>query len=107
MISFGLKNLRRLVSVPPVEIKPITLLVGRNSSGKSSFLRAFPLVRQSLMTKTSSPILWFGDFVDLGSFEGAVIEGKHSTNIADTGYGVSQILPVLGQIWWAANPPPA
>jgi predicted ATPase len=25
---------------------------------------------------------------------------KKSMNIVDTGYGVSQILPVLGQIWW-------
>lgn len=72
MLSFGLRNLRRLVSVAPVEIKPVTILVGRNSSGKSSFLRAFPLLRQSLMTKTSSPVLWFGDLVDFGSFHGAV-----------------------------------
>ena len=26
-----------------------------------------------------------------------------SVNIVDTGYGISQILPVLGQIWWADN----
>lgn len=28
-----------------------------------------------------------------------------SVNIVDTGYGVSQILPVLGQVWWANNRP--
>jgi predicted ATPase len=28
-----------------------------------------------------------------------------TSNIVDTGYGVSQILPVLGQIWWARNRP--
>jgi hypothetical protein len=33
-----------------------------------------------------------------------ISEGK-TTNIVDTGYGVSQILPVLGQIWWAARRP--
>lgn len=27
------------------------------------------------------------------------------SNIVDTGYGVSQILPVLGQIWWARSRP--
>jgi predicted ATPase len=32
-----------------------------------------------------------------------VLEGDNAINIVDTGYGVSQILPVLGQIWWAAN----
>ena len=72
MLWFGVRNLRRLKSIEPVQIRPITLLVGRNSSGKSSFLRSFPLVRQSLMTRTSSPILWYGDFVDLGSFKSAI-----------------------------------
>jgi predicted ATPase len=28
-----------------------------------------------------------------------------SVNVADTGYGVSQILPVLAQIWWATQIP--
>jgi hypothetical protein len=72
MLSFGVSNLRRLKLVPPIALKPITLLVGRNSSGKSSYLRTFPLLRQSLMTRTSSPILWYGDLVDFGSFESAV-----------------------------------
>lgn len=27
--------------------------------------------------------------------------GARSVNVTDTGYGVSQILPVLGMIWWA------
>ena len=30
---------------------------------------------------------------------------ESTTNIVDTGYGISQILPVLGQIWWASNRP--
>ena len=29
--------------------------------------------------------------------------GERSVNVTDTGYGVSQILPVLGIIWWAQN----
>lgn len=69
MLKFGLHNLRRLTNIDPVELKPITILVGRNSSGKSSFLRTLPLIRQSLSTRISSPILWYGDFVDFGSFE--------------------------------------
>nr|WP_316235453.1 AAA family ATPase [Bradyrhizobium sp. SZCCHNR1023] len=69
MLSFGVSNLRRLKFVPPIRLKPITILVGRNSSGKSSFLRAFPLLRQSIMTRTSSPILWYGELIDFGSFD--------------------------------------
>ncbi|MCY1669304.1 AAA family ATPase [Rhizobium sp. SL86] len=33
-------------------------------------------------------------------------DGGMESNIVDVGYGVSQILPVLGQIWWAKNRPP-
>lgn len=76
MIRFGIKNIRRLKDVEPVALKPITVLVGRNSSGKSTFLRSFPLLRQSLVTRTSSPLLWYGDLVDLGSFQDVVTDKK-------------------------------
>jgi hypothetical protein len=76
MFGFGIKNLRRLEDVPTFDIKPITILVGRNSSGKSSYLRALPLLRQSVTTRTSSPILWFGNWVDFGDFDRAVLDNK-------------------------------
>lgn len=82
MFSFGLENLRRLKDVERIEIRPITLLVGRNSSGKSSYLRALPLLRQSSMTRTSSPILWYGDFVDFGSYEGAISDNDVSKKMS-------------------------
>jgi hypothetical protein len=82
MLKFGLKNLRRLENVEPVELRPITLLVGRNSSGKSTFLRAFPLLRQSIMTRTSTPLLWYGDLVDFGSFPGAVFNNETNREIS-------------------------
>lgn len=84
MLTFGMRNLRRLENVDPVQIRPITILVGRNSSGKSSFLRSLPLLRQSLMTRTSSPILWYGDFVDFGSFTGAVTDNDPHRRICFT-----------------------
>ncbi|EGR3131263.1 hypothetical protein DLH84_24680, partial [Vibrio parahaemolyticus] len=51
-----------------VDIKPLTVLVGKNSSGKSSFLRSFPLLRQSVETETTGPILWYGSYVDFGAY---------------------------------------
>jgi AAA15 family ATPase/GTPase len=55
--AFGVKNLRCLIDTGQIPIKPITILVGRNSSGKSTFLRAFPLLRQSVENPRRSPIL--------------------------------------------------
>ncbi len=63
------RGLRSLGDTGRLDFKPITLLLGQNSSGKSTFLRSLPLLRQSIMTRTNSPILWYGDLVDFGSFQ--------------------------------------
>lgn len=69
MESIRIKNLRSLKDTGEVELKPLTLLVGKNSSGKSTFLRTFPLFKQTIETKTNEPILWYSSrYVDFGSF---------------------------------------
>lgn len=78
-----LENFRSLKDTGLQNLSAITLLVGENSSGKSSFLRAFPLLKQSISKRTSGPILWSGDiddYVDFGSFEETVTNDK-STSI--------------------------
>lgn len=67
--SLRVRNLRCLKDTKDVELRPITVLVGRNSSGKSTLLRLFPLLKQSLETSTSEPVLWYGDYVDFGSID--------------------------------------
>jgi len=71
MKSIRLVNIRSLVDSRPVRIAPITVLVGQNSSGKSTFARFFPLLRQSSDVLAREPLLWFGRFVDFGSAEEA------------------------------------
>ncbi len=78
-----IQNVRSLKDTGDVPLSPITLLVGENSSGKSTFLRTFPLIRQSISKRTDGPILWAGDvddYVDFGSFEEAVTNDE-STNM--------------------------
>lgn len=73
--EIGIKNVRSLKNTEMQKLSPITILVGENSSGKSTFLRTFPLIKQSLLKRTSGPILWAGDFddyVDFGSFKETV-----------------------------------
>jgi len=78
-----LRNLRCLADTTSVPIKPLTVLLGRNSSGKSSFLRAFPLLRQSVETSRSSPILWYlPGYVDFGTFHDAVDERATTRSIS-------------------------
>ena len=72
MNSIQVKNLRSLTDTGKIDVKKINILVGTNSSGKSTFLRIFPLLKQSFNKKINGPILWCGDdddYVDFGSFE--------------------------------------
>ena len=69
-----IQNLRSLVDTGFVEIKPLTILLGSNSSGKSTFLRSFPLFKQSVSKPLREPISWFDDsLVDFGDYELSLI----------------------------------
>lgn len=47
----------------------LNVFIGKNSSGKSSFLRLFPLLKQTLDNDTSEPFLWYSpDYVDFGDY---------------------------------------
>ncbi len=64
--SISVDNFRSLCNINDIQIKPMTVLLGKNSCGKSSFLRIFPLLKQSVSTKTRGAISLFGDLVDFG-----------------------------------------
>lgn len=67
-----IQNLRSLVDTGFIEIKPLTILLGANSSGKSTFLRSFPLFTQSVSKSLREPISWFDDaYVDFGDYDTA------------------------------------
>lgn len=62
-----IKNLRCFGDTGFIDLRPITILVGKNSAGKSTFARLFPLLRQSAEEDKRSPILWYGRLVDFGT----------------------------------------
>lgn len=68
IFSARLVNVRSLGDTGLLKIRPITILVGQNNSGKSSFTRFFPLLKQSIQGRASAPLLWYGPIVDFGSF---------------------------------------
>lgn len=57
-----------------VDLKPITLLFGANSAGKSSVLQAMLYVREVLARRNTNPDLTQlgGEFVDLGGFRNLI-----------------------------------
>lgn len=80
--AIQIKNLRSLVDTGWIEQKPITILVGKNSAGKSTFARVFPLLKQSVGERKQSPILWFGQYVDFGQYSVAVHNKTSSASIS-------------------------
>lgn len=82
MQSFRIKNTKSFMDSGEIKIKPITILVGQNSCGKSSLLR-FPAVLAQTANYVGSnpPISFFGENVDYGNFEDVVF-GKEGNEIA-------------------------
>lgn len=75
--SFRLENFMAFVDTGWIELRPITLLFGRNSSGKSAIIRALRLLRQNLGKPGDYTLQFTSEFgVDLGGYE----ETVHSKN---------------------------
>ncbi len=81
MDAIRIENLRSLSDTGLIELKPLTLLVGQNSSGKSSFLRFFPLLRQSMEARLVGPISWYGRLVDFGNIQDALKRNSEKDEI--------------------------
>lgn len=77
--KFGVRGLRSFgYNEQLIPFSRINIYVGKNSCGKSSFLRTFPLLRQSTEADTTSPILWYAGhegYVDFGDFGTALHDG--------------------------------
>lgn len=66
-----IRNIRSLTDTGKIRLAPITLLVGQNSSGKSTFARFLPMLKQGAEARTREPFLWLGRLVDFGSAQEA------------------------------------
>lgn len=68
--AFRLKNFMAFRDTGWIELRAITLLFGRNSSGKSAIIRSLRLLKQSLHRLQATPILRFAveGQLDLGDF---------------------------------------
>lgn len=81
MDYFSVKNFKSLKDIDDIPLKPINIYVGKNSSGKSSLLRLWPLLKQSVMRRTKGPLLFFGEEVDFGSFDEVICNSAEDNTI--------------------------
>jgi len=77
--SLGLRNFKAFHYLDDLAIRPLTLLVGANSSGKSSILQSLLVLKQTLASAPGGPAVvgglrFDGELTRLGGF-GSVISG--------------------------------
>lgn len=68
--EYQIHNFKAFANQEKIPIRPITLIYGQNSSGKSSVLQSLLLLKQTLQEATDplTLLLAKGNFVDLGNF---------------------------------------
>lgn len=84
MDSIRFKNYRCFSDTGDIALKPLTFLLGANSSGKSSFLEFFPLLKQSVGVRRNGIFLWYANDVDFKDFGNAVMAGKEKMHLSWT-----------------------
>lgn len=82
MISgIKVKNFRSFDDSGLIDIKPLTIFLGANSSGKSTILRTFPLLKQSSLIRKTNIFIWSGHFVDFGNINDIVNKNSKKSNV--------------------------
>lgn len=81
MDAIRIQNFRSLVDSQEIRLNELNLLIGQNSSGKSSFLRLFPMMKESARNELMGPFLWFDDNYDFGGFQTALSRHRTSDEI--------------------------
>jgi len=80
--EYQISNFKAFAGPETLPIKPITLIFGPNSSGKSSILQSLLMLKQTLdeATDPNTILLFKGSLVDLGSYR----EFVHSHDVSRT-----------------------
>ncbi|MCW5691143.1 MAG: AAA family ATPase [Pseudolabrys sp.] len=66
--GFSAENYRGFLDLSEVDLRPLTLLFGYNSSGKSALLQLLPLIRDSILLSKQCPLAIQSTAVRGGSF---------------------------------------
>lgn len=84
MNNLRLKNYRCFTDTGDIKFRPITILIGANSTGKSSVLKFFPLLKQTVGEFVNGLFLWTGPLVDLKDFKNTLRDDEKEMTIGFT-----------------------
>lgn len=79
-MRISIKNFKAIKSLENFELRPLTILSGVNSSGKSSFIQLILLLKQTLdLDSARNHLVLKGDLYDVNSFKD-IVAGKDLSN---------------------------
>ena len=82
LTNLGIKNFKCFKETGDIEIRPLTFLVGPNSSGKSSILKALLMIKQTVdSTDFDNPLLANGKWTEVGTYPEFIYKGDISRNL--------------------------
>jgi len=80
--SWSIQNFKAIVDSGNLKLAPVTVLAGRNSSGKSSLLQSILMISQTLSNRVlERPLITNGPTVSLGPSEDILNEQLRSRNL--------------------------
>lgn len=81
--KWNVSNFKSIQDMPDLELGPLTIFAGANSSGKSTFIQSILLVAQTLSHKVSSrSVVLNGALTSLGQFDDLKSNGAFSEQIS-------------------------
>lgn len=101
-VKIKVKNLKAITNMEVFPIKKLNILLGKNSVGKSTLARLFPLIQQSVSKDRNSPIEWFTQAsVDFGNFERALFHGEDNNKTIEISVtkNLDNILNLISNLW--------
>ncbi len=108
--NIRLSNFRAFQSAVNIRIRPITVLIGQNSAGKSSLIKFLLMLKQTLESKSDSFFVTEGEHVQLGTWSELRHTNTRSENQLDSylryriGIVTSDIPdPLIHSLWQAVS----
>lgn len=90
------KNYKPFRDRQELDLKPITVLIGKNSSGKSAITKLLTLIENSLNGDFYGPLLLENDYVDLGAEFVDLVSGRKRTGLIEFGiYAENENLNII------------
>ncbi|HET8910179.1 MAG TPA: AAA family ATPase, partial [Ktedonobacteraceae bacterium] len=73
--SWSIQNFKPILDSGELQLAPVTVLAGRNSSGKSSLIQSILMISQTLSSRVlDRALLPYGPTIQLGTFEDILSE---------------------------------